>query len=121
MKDSELLMIKLYRQCKAYGNFIANQTSFDKRNNSLPVCPVIFDGYLCWGPTEADTTSTQNCPKYVIGYDENLIASKVCLANGSWWKHPENGREWSNYTQCINHVYLEVISQINSSLLTRHN
>lgn len=68
--------------------------------------------YLCWGPTMANTTEIKSCPQYVIGYDGSLTASKACLENGSWWRHPESDREWSNYTTCINHSYYHVISQM---------
>lgn len=29
------------------------------------------------------------------------MAHKECMANGSWFRHPETGQPWSNYTTCI--------------------
>lgn len=80
--------------------------------------------YLCWGPTKANSTEIKGCPNYVIGYDGSLMATKKCLANGVWWKHPESGREWSNYTTCINHSYYNVITQmlcLQEPVLIYHN
>jgi len=29
------------------------------------------------------------------------MAHKECLQNGTWFQHPETGRNWSNYTMCV--------------------
>lgn len=28
-------------------------------------------------------------------------AFKDCLPNGTWYKHPETGKSWANYTGCV--------------------
>lgn len=128
--EGHQLMIKLFKHCMAYGKSLANSTTINNETSTERFCPVVFDGYLkkiitnsvestantfsylCWGPTPSNTTVIKSCPNYVIGYDGNLMASKLCLADGSWFKHPESNREWSNYTTCINHNDYHVISQM---------
>lgn len=39
------------------------------------------------------------------------MASKVCLPDGRWWRHPESHKVWSNYTTCINTDDYDVISR----------
>ncbi|XP_078046805.1 diuretic hormone 31 Receptor [Augochlora pura] len=31
-----------------------------------------------------------------------VMAHKYCDSNGTWFRHPESGQIWSNYTTCIN-------------------
>lgn len=72
-------------------------------------CPPTFDGLLCWSRTDAPGTATLPCPPAsIIGYtdlaSDNLralaVASKVCLANGEWYKNSD-GMFWSNYSLCV--------------------
>jgi len=72
-------------------------------------CPPFFDGLLCWSRTNAPGTVTLPCPPAsIIGYadfaSDNLralaVASKVCLANGEWYKNSD-GVSWSNYSLCM--------------------
>ncbi|CRL05620.1 CLUMA_CG018241, isoform A [Clunio marinus] len=109
--EGQRLIIRLYRECKAYEKSLVNSTTFE--NDSEVNCPVVFDGYLCWGPAKANTTEIKSCPNYVIGYDGNLKASKICTENGTWWRHPESGGEWSNYTSCIDQNYFHSRQLIN--------
>lgn len=123
-EETRKLITRLYRRCNARRQYWVNNTSL---HNDTTWCPVIFDGYenyankfnrqvnkvnrssyLCWGPTKADTTEIRTCPNYVIGYDERLTASKVCLPNGTWWRQPGKDDSWSNYTTCIDHRDYEV-------------
>lgn len=30
------------------------------------------------------------------------FAHKVCESDGSWFRHPETNKTWSNYTTCVN-------------------
>lgn len=124
--EGQRLMLKLYKECRAYERSLINKTILDSDNGTN--CPVDFDGYLmmnankstikrrntfsylCWGPARPNTTEWKNCPNYVMGYDGNLMASKVCLENGSWWRHPDSGLSWSDYRTCVNQN--DVISRI---------
>lgn len=47
---------------------------------------------------------------YVIGIFLSIqgFAHKDCDADGSWFRHPENNKTWSNYTTCINFDDFEV-------------
>lgn len=74
------------------------------------LCPTRFDGWLCWEETPAGSIASQNCPGFVTGFDPKKIAHKTCMENGSWFEHPESGREWSNYTNCIDFEDFEVNS-----------
>ncbi|EAT41922.2 AAEL006490-PA, partial [Aedes aegypti] len=64
-------------------------------------CPRRFDGWTCWESQPAGTIAQNFCPNFVLGFDASRLAYRICHANGSWFTHPESGREWSNYTNCI--------------------
>uniref|UniRef100_A0A8W7PLV7 G-protein coupled receptors family 2 profile 2 domain-containing protein n=1 Tax=Anopheles coluzzii TaxID=1518534 RepID=A0A8W7PLV7_ANOCL len=49
----------------------------------------------------AGTVAENWCPKFVLGFDPRRLAYRTCHENGSWFVHPHSGREWSNYTNCI--------------------
>ncbi|EAA00956.4 AGAP001175-PA, partial [Anopheles gambiae str. PEST] len=68
---------------------------------STVFCPRRFDGWSCWEPTLAGTVAENWCPKFVLGFDPRRLAYRTCHENGSWFVHPHSGREWSNYTNCI--------------------
>ncbi|XP_036339160.1 calcitonin receptor isoform X2 [Rhagoletis pomonella] len=81
-------------------------TSFTS-SGQLRFCPLRFDGYLCWPRTPAGTVLSQYCPEFVEGFNRKFLAHKTCLENGTWYHHPVSGREWSNYTNCIDYDDLE--------------
>lgn len=33
-------------------------------------------------------------------FSATVLAHKECTANGTWWRHPQTGNPWSNYTTC---------------------
>ncbi|XP_053609881.1 calcitonin gene-related peptide type 1 receptor isoform X1 [Plodia interpunctella] len=66
-----------------------------------PHCPGVFDSWLCWPHTPANTTVFAYCPDFVPGFSPELQAHKECTADGTWFKHPETNRVWSNYTTCV--------------------
>uniref|UniRef100_A0A182M7V7 G-protein coupled receptors family 2 profile 1 domain-containing protein n=1 Tax=Anopheles culicifacies TaxID=139723 RepID=A0A182M7V7_9DIPT len=70
-------------------------------DGSTAFCPRRFDGWSCWEPTLAGTVAENFCPKFVLGFDPRRLAYRTCHENGSWFVHPLSGREWSNYTNCI--------------------
>ncbi|EDW82153.1 uncharacterized protein Dwil_GK25280 [Drosophila willistoni] len=83
-------------------------------NNHTDVfCPWDFDGYRCWPPTPAGTVLSQHCPDFIEGFNSKFLAYKTCLANGSWFRHPENNRTWSNYTTCVDHEDYEFRKFVN--------
>ncbi|XP_014668955.1 PREDICTED: calcitonin gene-related peptide type 1 receptor-like [Priapulus caudatus] len=65
-------------------------------------CRVTFDGWGCWDYTLAGTKGNITCPSFVVGFDPAFKAYKECLPNGTWWRHPDTGNPWSNYTTCVN-------------------
>ncbi|XP_075978053.1 diuretic hormone 31 Receptor isoform X2 [Anticarsia gemmatalis] len=66
-----------------------------------PYCAGVYDSWLCWPHARANSTVYRPCPEFVPGFSPELKAHKECMANGTWWLHPETGRPWSNYTTCI--------------------
>ncbi|XP_067637071.1 calcitonin gene-related peptide type 1 receptor [Eurosta solidaginis] len=95
--------------------FSAITTLSTSTNSSaeLRFCPLRFDGYLCWPRTPAGTVLSQYCPDFVEGFNHKFLAHKTCLENGTWYHHPVSGREWSNYTNCIDYDDLEFRSFVN--------
>ncbi|XP_033219249.1 calcitonin gene-related peptide type 1 receptor-like [Belonocnema kinseyi] len=67
-----------------------------------PFCPGIFDGWSCWPPTPAGKTVYTSCPAFITGFDPSLTAFKYCETDGTWFRHPESQKTWSNYTTCVN-------------------
>lgn len=90
-----------------------------QRNSSLQfgnstTCPWVFDGYLCWPETEEGITIFQKCPDFVLGFQNTYFAHKICQNGGTWFRHPETDKEWSNYTTCVDNEDLEFRSAINT-------
>lgn len=67
-----------------------------------PYCRLTFDGWSCWPNTPAGATAYVPCPNFITGFDASLRAHKYCELNGTWFRHPESGQVWSNYTTCVN-------------------
>ncbi|XP_061443190.1 calcitonin receptor isoform X1 [Rhineura floridana] len=63
-------------------------------------CNRTWDGWLCWDDTPAGEFADQNCPDYFPDFDPTEIATKYCEKTGTWFRHPESNRTWSNYTRC---------------------
>ncbi|XP_021707945.1 calcitonin gene-related peptide type 1 receptor [Aedes aegypti] len=113
--DPEALMRHLYYACMRNvtnsGSFPAEQAVTVLRSISASnarhdqqtqlFCPRRFDGWTCWESQPAGTIAQNFCPNFVLGFDASRLAYRICHANGSWFTHPESGREWSNYTNCI--------------------
>lgn len=75
-------------------------------------CPAKWDTLLCWPPTLAGTTASQNCPRNYYGYDSRRFAYRVCWPNGTWYIHPQSQKDWSNYTTCVDREDLEVTTNV---------
>ncbi|XP_056305296.1 calcitonin gene-related peptide type 1 receptor [Danio aesculapii] len=69
------------------------------RTDPGPYCNRTWDGWLCWGDS-APGTAVQLCPSYFLDFDSSEKVTKVCDADGHWFRHPESNRLWSNYTEC---------------------
>lgn len=82
-----------------------NQTE-EFRSSAVLYCPTVFDTFLCWGPTLANTSISQNCPVQ-RGVDPTKFAWRTCTAEGKW---SNNGKEelidqgYTNYTTCITNL-----------------
>nr|XP_028606572.1 calcitonin receptor isoform X3 [Podarcis muralis] len=63
-------------------------------------CNRTWDGWLCWDDTPAGEFADQNCPDYFPDFDPTETATKYCDKTGTWFRHPESNRTWSNYTRC---------------------
>ncbi|XP_069032215.1 calcitonin gene-related peptide type 1 receptor isoform X3 [Embiotoca jacksoni] len=78
----------------------------DKMKNDPPYnksglyCGRIWDGWLCWDNTPAETYASQNCPSYFVDFDTTEKATKYCGADGQWFHHPGSCKIWTNYTLC---------------------
>ncbi|XP_019118178.1 calcitonin gene-related peptide type 1 receptor isoform X2 [Larimichthys crocea] len=69
-------------------------------NKSGLYCSRNWDGWLCWDDTPAGNYSSQNCPDYFSNFDPTEKATKYCGEDGQWFRHPESGKTWTNYTLC---------------------
>ncbi|XP_055698643.1 calcitonin receptor isoform X2 [Phlebotomus papatasi] len=92
------LLTRLYYECMKTEK---NASEYQNKSGDGRQCPKTFDGYLCWHPTAAGSTVSQHCPDFVTGFDSTRLAYKTCLADGTWYSHPETGKLWSNYTTCV--------------------
>ncbi|XP_073970622.1 calcitonin gene-related peptide type 1 receptor-like isoform X2 [Rhodnius prolixus] len=77
-------------------------------------CEATFDGWSCWPATSAGETAFAPCPHFITGFDPNRLAHKECTENGTWFRHPESGQIWSNYTTCVNLDDLNLRQQVNN-------
>ncbi|XP_039179981.1 calcitonin receptor-like isoform X7 [Crotalus tigris] len=79
---------------------------YERMNRALPYkkkglyCNRTWDGWLCWDDTPAGEYADQNCPDYFQDFDPTEITTKYCDKTGTWFRHPETNRTWSNYTRC---------------------
>ncbi|KAL7637420.1 UNVERIFIED_CONTAM: hypothetical protein RMT77_012148 [Armadillidium vulgare] len=78
-----------------------------------PYCPRLFDGWSCWNDTPAGEVAYVDCPDFVPGFDAKRKGLKVCLENGTWFKHPNTNEHWSNYTNCIDYPNMEMHQSVN--------
>ncbi|PSN32019.1 hypothetical protein C0J52_18111 [Blattella germanica] len=103
--DAEFIM-KLLKECRY------------KREHTPPpeglYCPIKFDGLSCWNYTSAGETAYLPCPYFVAGFDPRRFAFRHCMEDGKWFRHPESGQSWSNYTTCVDLEDLEFRQVVNS-------
>uniref|UniRef100_T1JAY3 Calcitonin receptor n=1 Tax=Strigamia maritima TaxID=126957 RepID=T1JAY3_STRMM len=70
-------------------------------SNETAFCHGTFDGWSCWNDTPANQVAYAKCPAFITGFDPNRFAQKHCLADGTWFRHPDTNTTWSNYTSCV--------------------
>lgn len=86
-----------------------------KRDGFCPPIATERNGHvLCWPATPPGSVANTSCPPDA-SYDPNQFVYKECWPNGTWFVHPEstNGKDWTNYTNCINNEVLEFNTYIN--------
>ncbi|XP_069690155.1 secretin receptor-like [Periplaneta americana] len=70
-------------------------------NASTPgYCPRLWDGIMCWSSTAPGQLAEQSCANYIIGFDQQANASKLCTSAGEWFRL-EGNNTWTNYTRCV--------------------
>ncbi|XP_058825708.1 calcitonin gene-related peptide type 1 receptor isoform X2 [Topomyia yanbarensis] len=117
--DPEALMRHLYYTCmgnSSSSGAVVKQATINSPNRSQQqqlFCPRRFDGWTCWDPQPAGSVAESYCPNFIVGFDVNRLAYRVCHSNGSWFVHPESGREWSNYTNCVDVVDMQFRRLVN--------
>ncbi|ELU10120.1 hypothetical protein CAPTEDRAFT_219484 [Capitella teleta] len=77
-----------------------NQPDYDPEHFK-ETCPRTWDGYGCWEDTPASTTVSMSCPLFITHVMPSLHAHKECTENATWWKDPISGKEWTDYTTCL--------------------
>ncbi|KAM3968611.1 neuropeptide receptor B4 [Aphomia sociella] len=116
-KDPRLqLLDKLIKECyrrNATHSKILAVDTFKYQENDL-WCPRNFDGFACWDATPASTTSYQQCPEFIVGFDPKRYAYKRCTENGTWYVHPETKKSWTNYTTCVDFEDLDFRNTVNN-------
>ncbi|KAL1121967.1 hypothetical protein AAG570_003375, partial [Ranatra chinensis] len=76
-------------------------------------CPREFDGWTCVNSTPAGSVAQFPCPYFIFGFDPKRFGHRSCLQDGTWFRHPESNKTWSNYTTCVDIEDLKVRTQIN--------
>ncbi|KAK3590683.1 hypothetical protein CHS0354_006369 [Potamilus streckersoni] len=76
-------------------------------NDGRVYCNATWDTMQCWTYQLAGTTAHQNCPGYVTLSNPTVHSEKTCYPNGTWFRHPETGEVWTNYTMCFDKELME--------------
>lgn len=66
-----------------------------------PFCPQQWDGFGCWDFTAPGKVASDQCPEFINYAVPSEKSYKECTANGTWYRHPENDLEWTDYSNCI--------------------
>ncbi|CAH0393748.1 unnamed protein product [Bemisia tabaci] len=81
--------------------------------SQVPLCPKEFDGWTCISATPAGHVAQFPCPYFIYGFDPKRLAQRICLDDGSWFRHPDSNKTWSNYTTCIDLDDYKLRNQVN--------
>uniref|UniRef100_A0A1B6E976 G-protein coupled receptors family 2 profile 2 domain-containing protein n=1 Tax=Clastoptera arizonana TaxID=38151 RepID=A0A1B6E976_9HEMI len=77
-------------------------------------CPREFDGWTCINATRSGAVAHFPCPHFVLGFDPRRFGQRICLEDGSWFRHPVSNKTWSNYTTCVDFEDLKLRNLVNS-------
>ncbi|XP_067136193.1 calcitonin gene-related peptide type 1 receptor-like isoform X1 [Centruroides vittatus] len=99
---------------KVFTECIRTILTIPKPNDGRLYCSRTFDGWGCWNDTLAGSVAYTPCPNFVPGFLSGKYAHKLCNKDGSWYRHPDTNKTWSNYTTCIDHEDLSFRQQINT-------
>lgn len=89
------------------GSLISSST---QENNKLK-CPIVFDGILCWGETQADSYAYQPCPEWFIGFENKKErAKRFCQANGTWTPKKNSNGTYTDYLPCIDDLDAKLLA-----------
>ncbi|XP_045169638.2 calcitonin gene-related peptide type 1 receptor-like [Mercenaria mercenaria] len=80
-----------------------------------PYCNRTIDRWGgCWPDTFPGQIAKIKCPD-IVTFDKNAFAYRECTNNGTWYKNPDTGNTWANYSLCsrtvqitndINYIYI---------------
>ncbi|XP_039281603.1 calcitonin gene-related peptide type 1 receptor isoform X2 [Nilaparvata lugens] len=76
-------------------------------------CPREFDGWSCVNWTSAGQVAHFPCPYFILGFDPKRFGQRTCLMDGTWFRHPDSNKTWSNYTTCVDLEDLELRKHVN--------
>ncbi|XP_024085043.1 calcitonin gene-related peptide type 1 receptor-like [Cimex lectularius] len=112
-------LLELRKKCDTWKkaqlkHFLPTPPAGQDSNGMRAYCPAAFDGWSCWNTTPSGETALAPCPYFVTGFDIKRFAFRKCLDNGSWFRHPDTGQPWSNYTTCIDMDDLEFREIVNT-------
>ncbi|XP_052812423.1 calcitonin gene-related peptide type 1 receptor-like [Mya arenaria] len=87
------------------------------RNTPYPLdghvhCNATWDKMQCWGYVRAGETSYQPCPGYIRLSNPLAYAKKTCNSDGTWFRHPDTNRIWTNYTMCYDQALVDQHKQV---------
>ncbi|XP_052812035.1 calcitonin gene-related peptide type 1 receptor-like [Mya arenaria] len=87
--------------CQAADTCCTRQRSISP-DSRLGHCPRTWDGWSCFDDTSPGKCVRLSCPSYVQYGSLKGHVEKECTENGSWALHPETGKEWTDYSKCVN-------------------
>lgn len=74
-------------------------------------CPMEFDGILCWDESPAGQYAFQQCPDWVIGFqNKKEFAKRFCEKNGTWMIKPNSNHSYTDYVPCIENLNAKILA-----------
>ncbi|VDH90133.1 Hypothetical predicted protein [Mytilus galloprovincialis] len=105
ISDTNQLSFQELMMNEIWQNFMkCNETVLHKSypSDGYLYCNATFDGYDCWDYARAGTRTYGTCPdflKHQFGHHLGL-PYKDCNIDGTWYRHPDSDRVWTNYSPC---------------------
>ncbi|XP_076094825.1 calcitonin gene-related peptide type 1 receptor-like [Mytilus galloprovincialis] len=105
ISDTNQLSFQELMMNEIWQNFMkCNETVLHKSypSDGYLYCNATFDGYDCWDYARAGTRTYGTCPdflKHQFGHHVGL-PYKDCNIDGTWYRHPDSDRVWTNYSPC---------------------